>query len=168
MPDEPRYDDDFFAWTQRQAELLRSLDVSDNRFDRDRVAEEIEDLGKSERDAVRSQIRRIIEHLLQLGFSPAAEPRFGWTATLAEARASLSDELTPTLRRDAETILPRLYADGRRQAALGLRQHGEAEAAGRLPANCPYSLDEICRQDWYPPPPGTPASGNEAQAPGSV
>ena len=45
MPDAPRYDDDFFAWTQRQAELLRSLDVSDNRFDRDRVAEEIDALS---------------------------------------------------------------------------------------------------------------------------
>ena len=58
MPDGPRYDDDFYAWTQHQAEVLRSLHVTDNRFDREHVAEEIEDLGKSERDAVRSQIRR--------------------------------------------------------------------------------------------------------------
>ncbi|HJU15641.1 MAG TPA: DUF29 family protein [Stellaceae bacterium] len=72
-----------------------------------------------------------------------------------EARASLSDKLTPSPRHDAEALLPRLYADGRRQAALGLRQHGEGEAATQLPAECPYSLDEICRQDWYPPPPGS-------------
>jgi len=73
MPDGPRYDDDFYAWTQHQAEVLRSLPVTDDRFDREHVAEEIEDLGKSERDAVRSQIRRIIEHLLKLGYSPAKE-----------------------------------------------------------------------------------------------
>src|SRR6266702_811353 len=73
MPDGPRYEDDFYAWTQYQAEVLRSLHVSDNRFDREHVVEEIEDLGKSERDAVRSQIRRIIEHLLKLEYSPAAE-----------------------------------------------------------------------------------------------
>lgn len=48
MPDGPRYEDDFYAWTQYQAEVLRSLHVSDNRFDREHVAEEIEDLGKSE------------------------------------------------------------------------------------------------------------------------
>ena len=65
MPDGPRYEDDFYAWTQHQAEVLRTMSVSDNRFDREHVAEEIEDLGKSERDAVRSQIRRIIEHLLK-------------------------------------------------------------------------------------------------------
>jgi hypothetical protein len=162
MSDEPRYEDDFFAWTKRQAEVLRSLEISDNRFDREHLAEEIEDLGKSESDAVRSQIRRIVEHLLKLGFSPAETPRFAWMATIAEARTSLSDKLTPSLRHDAETMLPRLYADGRRQAALGLHQYGENEAAARLPVECPYSLDEICRQDWYPSPPGI--SGSEIES----
>ena len=75
MPDGPRYDDDFYAWTQHQAEVLRTMPVSDNRFDREHVAEEIEDLGKSERDTVRSQIRRIVEHFLELGHSPAEDPR---------------------------------------------------------------------------------------------
>jgi hypothetical protein len=51
MPVEPRYDDDFYAWTQHQAAVLRSMPVTDNRFDREHVAEEIEDLGKSARDA---------------------------------------------------------------------------------------------------------------------
>ena len=78
MPDRPRYDDDFYAWTQHQAAVLRAMAVADNRFDREHVAEEIEDLGKSERDAVRSQIRRILEHFLKLAHSPAAPPRFDW------------------------------------------------------------------------------------------
>ena len=46
MPDGPRYDDDFYAWTQYQAEVLRRLRTDDNRFDRENVAEEIEILGK--------------------------------------------------------------------------------------------------------------------------
>src|SRR5713101_6025453 len=116
MPDGPRYEDDFYAWTQYQAEVLRSLHVSDNRFDREHVVEEIEDLGKSERDAVRSQIRRIVEHLLKLAYSPAEPPRLDWIATIIEARQSLSDKLTPTLRHDIEAGLDRLYADGRKRA----------------------------------------------------
>src|SRR5882757_1194864 len=95
MPDGPRYEDDFYAWTQYQAEVLRSLHVSDNRFDREHVAEEIEDLGKSERDAVRSQIRRIIEHLLKLAYSPAEQPRYDWMHSVADARAALEDKLSP-------------------------------------------------------------------------
>ena len=47
------------------------MPCDDNRFDRENVAEEIEDLGKSERDAVRSQVSRILEHLLKLAYSPA-------------------------------------------------------------------------------------------------
>ena len=66
MPDGPRYEDDFYARTQHQAEVLRSMPAPDNRFDREHVAEEIEDLGKSERDAVRSRIRRIIGHFLNV------------------------------------------------------------------------------------------------------
>ena len=154
MPDGPRYDDDFFAWTRHQAMVLRSMAVADNRFDRENVAEEIEDLGRSERDAVRSQIRRIIEHLLKLSFSPAQQPRFDWMASIAEARSTLGDKISPTLRRDAETMLARLYRDGRHRAELALRGYGENQTANALPQHCPYSLDEILRRGWYPEPPG--------------
>ncbi|HEX3416796.1 MAG TPA: DUF29 domain-containing protein, partial [Stellaceae bacterium] len=111
MPDGPRYEDDFYAWTQHQAEVLRTMPASDNRFDREHVAEEIEDLGKSERDAVRSQIRRIIEHLLKLAYSPAEQPRFDWMETIVDARQELFDKLTPTLRREVENSLETLYED---------------------------------------------------------
>ena len=150
MPDGPRYDDDFYAWTQHQALVLRTMAVADNRFDRENVAEEIEDLGRSQRDAMRSQIRRIIEHLLKLACSPAQQPRFDWMASIAEARATLGDKISPTLRRDAEVMLAKLYRDGRRQAELGLRAYGENKAAEALPQTCPWSLDDICREDWYP------------------
>ena len=154
MPNGPRYDDDFYAWTQHQAQVLREMPASDNRFDREHVAEELEDLGKSERDAVRSQIRRIIEHLLKLAHSPAAPPRFAWMETIVEARQSLSDKMSPTLRRDAETSLGKLYADARKRAEASLRAYGEPGAAEALPQLCPYRLDDICRDDWYPERPG--------------
>lgn len=154
MPDGPRYEDDFFAWTRHQAAVLRSLAIADNRFDRENLAEEIEDLGRSERDAIRSQIRRIIEHLLKLVHSPAEPPRFDWRQTVLEARQTVSDKMSPGLRRDAEEGLDRLYADGRKRAASALRRTGEPAAADALPPVSPYSLDDICREDWYPPRPG--------------
>jgi Domain of unknown function DUF29 len=154
MPDGPRYDEDFYAWTQHQAMVLRSMTVADNRFDRDHVAEEIEDLGKSERDAVRTQVRRIIEHFLKLSFSPTQSPRFDWMASIAEARDALEDKISPTLRRDTEAMFEKLYEGGRNRAELGLRSHGEMEAASKLPTRCPYTLEEVIRHGWYPDPPG--------------
>ena len=155
MPDGPRpkgpeYEEDFYAWTQYQADVLRTMCRGDNRLDRERVAEEIEDLGKSARNAVRSQIRRIIEHLLKLGYSLSEEPRHSWIRWVAEVRATLRDQLSPTLWRDADSMLSTLYRDGRRQAALGLHEHGEQEAAASLPGACPYTLDQIVADEWYP------------------
>ena len=153
-PNGPRYDDDFYAWTQYQAEVLRSMQTRDNRFDREHVAEEIEDLGKSERDAVRSEIRRILEHFLKLTHSPAVEPRSDWMVSIANARAELEDKLTVTLRRDVEAELGRLYTRARSIARAGLLKYGESNAATRFPAECPYTFDQILADDWYPDPPG--------------
>src|SRR6266851_6749869 len=117
ISDGPRYEDDFYAWTQYQAEVLRSMPVSDNRFDREHVVEEIEGLGKSECDAVRGQIRRIVEHMLKLPHSPAEQPRLDWIETLIEARQSLSEKLTPTL-------------PARRRGGSGETVYGRPEARG--------------------------------------
>ncbi len=84
-PKAPDYDDDFYAWTQHQAAVLREMPVADNRFDREHVAEEIEDLGNSVRNAMRSQVRRIIEHFLKLQHSPTQEPRYGWMASIIDS-----------------------------------------------------------------------------------
>lgn len=156
MPDGPRYDDDFYAWTRYQAEVLRTMRTRDNRFDRDNVAEEIETVGRNERDAVRSQVRRILEHFLKLAHSPAQDPRYSWIESILDARSILSDKISPTLRLDIDSMLSRLYHDARRKAAAGMRGHGEDQAIAGLPASCPYTIDEILADDWYPDPAARP------------
>jgi hypothetical protein len=154
MPDGPRYDDDFYAWTQYQADVLRSMRTRDNRFDREHVVEEIEDLGRNYRDAARSQVRRIIEHFLKLACSPAGDPRHGWRGSIIEARAELEDRLSPTLRRDLDALLGKLYTTARRRVAADLQDQNEEDAAASLPLECPYTLDQILAEDWYPEPAG--------------
>ena len=152
MPDGPRYDDDFYAWTQYQAEVLRTLRTRDNRFDREHLAEEVEDLGNSYRDAVRSQVRRILLHFLKLNYSPARDPRSDWMDSVDDARAEIEDKLTPSLRRDVEEMLPRLYARMRKRVVRDLEKYGEHEAARSLPTECPYAPEQIIADDWYPEP----------------
>ena len=38
------------------------------------------------------------------------------------------------------------------QAGVQLRRYGETEAAQSLPAECPYTIDQILAEDWYPEP----------------
>ena len=76
---EQLYDEDFFAWTQLQARQLQRFARSRPNVELDlaHIAEEIADLGKEQRNALRGWTARIIEHLLLLEHSPATESRRG-------------------------------------------------------------------------------------------
>src|SRR5438270_12418289 len=136
MPDGPRYDDDYYAWPKHQVEVLRTMRRVDNRLDREHLAEEIEDLGKSERNAVYSQIARILEHFLKLAYSPAEPPRYGWMASIVEPRQALGSHLTPTLRNAARQECAALYRNACEMAAIRLREHREEAAAAPPPRMC--------------------------------
>jgi hypothetical protein len=144
------YSEDFFAWTVAQAGLLKEMmrERLNTPLDLPHLVEEIADLGKSERDAVRSQLRRIIEHCLKLEFSAAESPRNDWKASIDDARLVLADKMSRSLRRDAEEHLAILYEQARRQAARSLlRFEG---AVPPLPETCPYSLDALAAEGSYP------------------
>jgi hypothetical protein len=146
------YGSDFVAWTQAQAAELRAMAERrvNTALDLVNLAEEVEELGKSERDAVRSQVRRIIEPALKLEHARAVWPRNGWKGSIVNARNILADKLTPTLRGDLEARLPQLYEQARDEAELALLQHGEGEAARMLPQEPPYRLDDLLARGWYP------------------
>ncbi|MET4699254.1 hypothetical protein ABIE65_002284 [Constrictibacter sp. MBR-5] len=152
MTDAELYEADFYAWTQVQADRLRRLQAERANLDLDlpHLAEEVEDLGKAERNLLRSHLRRIIEHCLKLEWSRAQEPRRSWRLSIIEARIEISDHLTATLRRDVADELPRLHEQARRLARQALIGKGEADAAAALPADCPYTLDQLLDDDWYP------------------
>ena len=62
------YDIGFCAWAQHQAEALRAKDWA--ALDVAHLAEEVDDLRKTERRAVRSQLRLILSHLLKWHYQP--------------------------------------------------------------------------------------------------
>jgi hypothetical protein len=144
---EQLYEQDFYAWTKTQADLLRAGRYAD--LDLERLIEEVDDLGESLKRSVRSRTRDIIEHLLKLEYSPAQDPRGGWYDTVLAQRSDLLDELTASIRREVEPTLPDLYDRARQNAATSLRKHGEDAAADALPQTCPYTLDQIAG-DWLP------------------
>ena len=145
------YESDFYAWSQAQArELRRFARMRPNvPLDLPHLAEEIADLGKDRRDALRSWVRRIIEHLLLLEHSPARDPRNHWEGEIAVFRNDIRDRLSRSLRRDLQRRLPQLYRDARQVAERKMGRHGEGAAAERLPEECPYTLEQIL-EHWWP------------------
>ena len=146
------YQTDYYAWTKQQAAELRALAAQrvNSTLDLENLAEEVESLGRSDWRAARSQVERVLEHLLKLEVSPARAPRAQWLDSVDSARRELADLLTPVLRREVEDDLASLFQRARSSAAKALRRYGEGEAARALPTGCPYSFAQIVDQDWYP------------------
>ena len=97
-PPKPLYEQDVYVWSRRQADLLRARRCDE--LDLEHLIEETDDLGGAAKKSVRSLARTIIEHLLKVEHSPAVDPRPGWRDTIWAARDDLSDDLTPSLRRE--------------------------------------------------------------------
>jgi hypothetical protein len=140
------YDEDFYAWTQQQAEALRTQFKGDNRLDVEHLAEEIEDLGKSELHAIESYVENVIEHLLKLDYSGWVEARNPWRAEVDAFRTSIERKITPRIRQQVETEVPKLYERARRAAPRSLHQR-ELDFVRRLPKTCPYPWDAIWHRD---------------------
>jgi hypothetical protein len=151
MSTESLYEQDFYAWTQQQAELLRRLPAIGNEIDLEHIAEEIEDLGRSDLRAARSLCQHIIEHFLKLEYSELDEPADHWRDEIVEWRLELEQILTRSI--EAKLNLPSLY-----KTALRLVRRLERDVPGlmsRIPAECPYTLEQIVGaggEDWFPPP----------------
>lgn len=68
MTTHTRYETDVVAWSNEQAELLRSGKFSE--IDGKNIAEEIADVGKSEQRELASRMAVLIAHLLKWKYQP--------------------------------------------------------------------------------------------------
>ena len=144
MDRRPLYDDDIYAWAQQQAEVLRRLAATrrdlPNELDLENVAEEIEDVGKSELHRVESFIRLIFIHLIKAASISEARPIGHWRGEVKVFRIDLLRNLTPSMR-------GKLDIEAEWQLAL-IKAGAELEKAGdelapNLPERCPLSLDDL-------------------------
>src|SRR3954452_18038768 len=119
------YDEDFYAWTQEQAELLRRVRPGDNRLDTELIAEEIEDLGKSELRACQSLCEHIIEHLLKIEYSGLTEPADHWRDEVVEWRVQFE-------RKQTRSIITKLDLPDRYRVALRLLRRLDRDVPGLM------------------------------------
>lgn len=137
------YDDDFFAWTQEQARLLRAGEFS--QLDIANAAEELEDMGRNVRNELRHRLVVLVMHLLKWQFQPGFQSR-SWSSTIREQRQEINDLLdeSPSLRSTTNDV-SRVYVRARTKAA---RETGFPEST--FPDICPYTPDQILSEDFLP------------------
>jgi Domain of unknown function DUF29 len=123
------YNDDLVLWSEEQARLLR--EHANGRpnapLDFENLAEEIEQLGRSQRRELESRISIILEHLMKLAASPAPEPVRGWSTTVLRERRQVASLLrdSPSLRLAVATIIREEIPPAREAALLSLDVHAE-------------------------------------------
>jgi Domain of unknown function DUF29 len=135
------YDTDFVEWAAHMAELLRQGRLDD--LDLEHIAEEMEDLGNSERSAVSSQLHRMLKHLVKQRIQPERDGK-SWIRSITEGRAEVEYKIdqSPSLRRYAAENLQKIY---RRAVRDALAETGMEERSAELaiPPQCPWSLGEL-------------------------
>jgi hypothetical protein len=155
------YEKDTVAWSENQAAALRAAARrgSNQDLDWENLAEEIEDLGKSQRLALRSRISTIIEHLVKLDHSPARDPRHGWQQTIRRERGEIERLLedSPSLNREVPELVRKEIKRSAETAIADLRGRGEinpsleqALKSQSYPDLFAYSRDQVLG-DWFPP-----------------
>ncbi len=138
------YEADFYAWTQAQVLLLRHQQWS--QLDLLNLIEEIESLGKQQRQELRNRLSILIGHLLKWQYQPYHRSR-SWLLTLQVQRLDTLELLedNPSLKSDILEVLNKAYF---KAVKLAVKETNLSPHI--FPTICPYSLPEILDDNFYP------------------
>jgi hypothetical protein len=138
------YETDYLRWLDTQAHHLRAGEL--DQLDRVHLLEEIEAMSRSERRQMRNRMIVLVQHLLEMRHQPQRHSR-SWDVTVITQRVDIKLLLkeSPSLRPTLTATLDDIYANVRREAA---RETGLD--IGRFPEQCPFSLDQLLDEEWWP------------------
>ena len=140
------YDQDFYAWTNEQARLLRAGKLSE--ADIEHIAEEIESLGKTEKRELLNRLSILLLHLLKWQVRPERRD-VRWQVTIRNQRRALARHLAdnPSLKSKVPEAIIDAYGDARGEAYA---ETGTPEET--FPATCPSTFDELTLENFWPEP----------------
>ncbi|KXW57135.1 hypothetical protein FEMY_23410 [Ferrovum myxofaciens] len=138
------YDKDVVAWANEQAALLRAGKFS--AIDIEHIAEEIEDVGKSEQRELASRMAVLLAHLLKWQFQPEHRSN-SWMRTIKEQRRAIAAHIeeTPSLKVSLTRYhwLVGVWADA---VATAVSETGLDD----LPANNPWTMAQVLDANFFP------------------
>ncbi|SBT03643.1 conserved hypothetical protein [Candidatus Accumulibacter aalborgensis] len=139
------YETDVVAWANEQAQLIRA-----GRFellDREHIAEEIEDVGKSEQRELASRMAVLLAHLLKWKYQ--AERRCAsWQRTIRAQRMEIAYGLD-----DTPSLIPRLQEARWLKVvwAKAVAQAVQETNVDCFPDECPWAIEaQVLDEGWLP------------------
>ncbi|MBW4540492.1 MAG: DUF29 domain-containing protein [Myxacorys chilensis ATA2-1-KO14] len=131
------YETDYLKWIETTAKNLKDRDYTS--IDWENLIEEVEDMGRSERQGFESNLTILLIHLLKWHYQP--DQRSGsWKGSIVEHRRRILKALrdSPSLKPYLEEIFDESYEDATVQASVETGLSPET-----FPNRCPYSAIEI-------------------------
>ncbi|MFK0731097.1 MAG: DUF29 domain-containing protein [Gloeotrichia echinulata GP01] len=137
------YAQDYQLWLEHTASLLRTNKFSE--LDLENLIEEIESMGRSDKNTLRSNLRVLLMHLLKYKFQPQNRSN-SWLYTIYEHRQRLQEAFldSPSLKSYYLEVFDYCYQHARKEASIetGL-------PLSIFPQQCPFSVDEILDADFF-------------------
>ncbi|MDJ0843412.1 MAG: DUF29 domain-containing protein [Crocosphaera sp.] len=138
------YNKDYCLWLEETVQLLKEGRLTE--LDINNLIEEIEDMGRSEKKAVKSNLKIVLCHLLKYKYQPEKRSR-SWLSTIFEHRDRLEDDFaeSPSLKRYFDQVFEPCYQKARKQASIETGFPLET-----FPINCPFTTEEVLDMDYLP------------------
>ncbi|TAN49650.1 MAG: DUF29 domain-containing protein [Methylococcaceae bacterium] len=140
------YEFDVIAWAQEQAALLRSGQF--NLLDIEHIADEIEDVGKSEQRELENRMAVLLAHLLKWQYQSERRGN-SWRRTIIDQRQGIARRLlrTPSLKASLRDLgwWADAWQDARQLASSETRIDYDC-----FPETCSWTFDQIMDSDFWP------------------
>lgn len=148
------YDRDLQYWIEQTIQQLQNREFES--LDIEHLIEELIDLGKAEKNALKSNLTILLAHLLKLMVQHDVPDMMkgSWYSSVLEHRQRVLNNLsdTPSLKNFLVEAIEKAYADGRKLAIkegklakFGVCVPDESE----YPTGCPFSVEQILDEDFY-------------------
>jgi hypothetical protein len=134
------YEIDVLEWSAHQARLLRQHaagEACNEVPDWTNIIEEVESVGRSQLNAVRSLLVQALIHDLKCEAWPLVSYVPHWRAEARVARGNAADAFSPSMRQHID--IATLY----RRALRGLPDSIDGQSPLPVPTTCPVTLDEL-------------------------
>jgi hypothetical protein len=135
------YDTDILIWSERQGELLRRRAagelVNDAEMDWPNIAEEIEDVGRSQLHSVESLLVQALRHMLKAEAWPLSLDAPSWRADAIDFRRQARRRFVPSMRQRLDVAS--LYAD----ALAAMPETIDGQPPLPMSEVCTVTLDDL-------------------------
>ncbi len=138
------YEDDVIAWAKEQAQFLRKGRI--DLLDIEHLAEEIEDVGKSEQRELANRMAILLAHLVKWQLQPERRGP-SWEITIRNQRRGILRRLEKTPSLQPGLADPDWWMDVWDDATA---QVASAAGLSEFPEVCPWPSDQVLAEDWLP------------------